>query len=99
MKEVTPLEEIDWPSHIEAWESSGLSQTGYCEQKGLSYGTFKSRRQKFLKEKVLQNAVTQTCRPSLKPVSMPHIDTPRFSGTEILLELPANIRLTIRSSS
>jgi len=29
-----------WIDHIERWQSSGLSQTGYCRQHGLNTHTF-----------------------------------------------------------
>lgn len=32
-----------WVKHIEAWQSSGLSQAAYCRQQGLNYNTFSGR--------------------------------------------------------
>jgi transposase len=29
-----------WKAHWAAWQSSGLSQRGYCQQQGLSYSAF-----------------------------------------------------------
>ncbi|MCP4487025.1 MAG: hypothetical protein GY820_06860 [Gammaproteobacteria bacterium] len=29
-----------WLQHVTAWESSGLSQTEFCQQQQLVYGTF-----------------------------------------------------------
>ena len=29
-----------WPSHIESWRDSGLSQMAYCQQEALNYKTF-----------------------------------------------------------
>ena len=34
---------IKWINHIEAWQSSGLSQSAYCQQHGLNYNTFSAR--------------------------------------------------------
>jgi len=32
-----------WKNHIEAWQSSGLSQAEYCRQHGLNANTFSGR--------------------------------------------------------
>ena len=32
-----------WRRHIEAWQSSGLSQAEYCRQNGINVGTFAAR--------------------------------------------------------
>ena len=34
---------VDWIQHITSWQSSGLSQAGYCRQQGLNYKTFTVR--------------------------------------------------------
>ena len=40
--------EPNWPLLLEEWERSGLSQEKFCEQRGLSYFTFCSRRRRAL---------------------------------------------------
>jgi hypothetical protein len=32
-----------WVSHIEQWQSSGLDQSTYCQQKNIKQNTFKAR--------------------------------------------------------
>lgn len=32
-----------WKAHINAWQSSGLSQAAYCRQHQLTYSTFSAR--------------------------------------------------------
>ncbi len=32
-----------WETHINAWQSSGLSQAAYCRQHQLTYATFSAR--------------------------------------------------------
>lgn len=38
---------IDWNTHIQAFESSGLKATAYCKTEGLNLGTFRSRLYKY----------------------------------------------------
>lgn len=40
-----------WKGHIESWEESGLSQSEFCLEKGLSLHCFKYWRCRFLKER------------------------------------------------
>lgn len=40
--------EPNWPLLLKEWERSGLSQEKFCEQRGLSYFTFCSRRRRAL---------------------------------------------------
>lgn len=34
---------IEWVSHIEKWQRSGLKQAAYCRQQNLNYNTFSAR--------------------------------------------------------
>ena len=43
--------------HIENWQESGLTQTGYCRQAGIKLDNFNYYKQKFLKSK---SSVNQT---------------------------------------
>jgi hypothetical protein len=36
-----------WKQHIELWQNSGLTQSGYCQQEGLNRKTFSARLSEF----------------------------------------------------
>ena len=47
-----------WRAHIEAWQSSGLSQAGYCRQHQLNVRTFTARLSEYRKGKPVLIPVT-----------------------------------------
>lgn len=52
-----------WKTHINAWQSSGLSQAAYCRQHQLTYSTFSARLCKFRAQ--------AKSSPSAPPVLLP----------------------------
>jgi hypothetical protein len=42
-----------WLNHIEAWQSSGLSQTAYCRQQGLNSHSFAARLSDYRRSRLL----------------------------------------------
>lgn len=52
-----------WRSHIEAWQSSGLSQAAYCRQHHLNSRTFTARLSEYRRE-------TMADKPVLIPVTI-----------------------------
>lgn len=52
-----------WRTHIEAWQSSGLSQAGYCRQHHLNSRTFTARLSEYRKGKPALIPVTVTEEP------------------------------------
>ena len=75
---------VFWSKHIEAWQSSGLTQAAYCRHYGLNPNYFSGRLSIYKKQGV--------SAPSLIPVQI----RPQATGSLILqhakghrLELPA----------
>lgn len=78
-----------WQKHIEAWQSSGLSQAAYCRQHGLNPNSFSGRLHHFRSRKKAQNL-------ELIPVQVQPV--PTASGVMVLrhakghqLELPVTV--------
>lgn len=40
VKEITAVFEDYWPHQVESWKASGLSQSAYCRQAGISHKKF-----------------------------------------------------------
>lgn len=76
-----------WRSHSEAWKTSGLTQKAYCEENGISYGSFVYQHNRMAR-KAVRSSVKFIERKALpqKPV----INTPRLQ-----LILPNGIRIGI----
>jgi hypothetical protein len=55
-----------WKTHINAWQSSGLSQAAYCRQHQLTYSTFSAR----LCEFRAQAKSTPSAPPVLLPIQV-----------------------------
>jgi hypothetical protein len=80
-----------WKAHIEAWQSSGLSQAGFCRQQGLNYHTFSARLCEFREQ-----AKASSGQPVLLPI---HVQAPPSTEAGITLhhanghrlELPATV--------
>ena len=96
---LSPQSQTDWPSHMDAWKLSGLTQKAYCAREGISFYSFKNRRHRLLKQGELKSPRSKDSQPLLKPVSLTPVQSQPGSGTELILELPVGIRLTIRSGS
>lgn len=83
-----------WKAHINAWQSSGLSQASYCRQHQLTYSTFSARLCEFRVQ-----AKTSPPAPSvLLPI---HVQAPLSQEASLVLhharghrlELPAGVRI------
>jgi hypothetical protein len=79
-----------WKAHIEAWQSSGLSQAGFCRQQGLNYHSFSAR----LCEFRTQGKSLSLAQPVLLPI---HVQPPASPEVGMVLhhgkglELPATV--------
>ena len=90
----------DWSFHMSEWPSSGLSQKAYCAREKINFCKFKNQRYRWLKQRKLEPAKSPIDKKvSLKPLLLKPAHSSANPGTELLLELPAGIRLTIRSGS
>ncbi len=56
-----------WQQLIEAQQSSGLSQTAFCQQEGLSIGTFSNWKRKLKDDKESFIPLANTGSPSSDP--------------------------------
>jgi hypothetical protein len=65
-----------WRQHIEAWQSSGQSQQGYCKAKDLNYGRFVYWRRKFREattrrqRRTSSDFVPVTCQPPAPTIGL-----------------------------
>lgn len=81
-----------WKTHIDAWQSSGLSQAAYCRQHQLVYSTFSAR----LCELRAQAKSSSSATPVLLPI---HVQPPPSPEVSLILhhakghrlELPAGV--------
>jgi hypothetical protein len=63
---------VKWINHIEAWQSSGLKQSAYCQQQGLNYKTFAARLSDYRKAQQALAPVlipVQVVKPPMPPVA------------------------------
>ena len=76
-----------WKNHIEAWQSSGLSQAAYCRQQGLNAQSFSNQLHAFRSQ-------CPTKPQALIPVQIQH-PQPEMMTLQFVqghrLELPASI--------
>lgn len=76
-----------WKNHIEAWQSSGLSQAAYCRQQGINAQSFSSQLYAFRSQCATQS-------PTLIPVQIQQ-PLPESIVLQLVqghrLELPASI--------
>ena len=80
-----------WKNHIEAWQSSGLSQAAYCRQHQLNYSTFSARLCEF-------RALAKSSPPA-QPVLLPiHVQAPPSPEVWITLHHANGHRLALPSS-
>ena len=76
-----------WEKHIETWQSSGLSQAGYCRQQGLNAHTFSSQLHAFRSQHATESPTLipiQIQEPLSVPMVLQFVQGHR-------LELPASI--------
>ena len=76
-----------WRQHIEAWESSGLSQADYCAEQQINVRTVAARLSDYRK-------LPETVSPALIPVQVEQAPTAAIVFTHAQghrLELPASV--------
>jgi hypothetical protein len=81
-----------WLTHINAWQSSGLSQAAYCRQHQLTYNTFSARLCEF-------RAQAKTSPPAPSVLLPIHVQPPLSPEASLVLhhagghrlELPAGV--------
>jgi hypothetical protein len=81
-----------WKTHIDAWQSSGLTQAAYCRQHQLTYTTFSAR----LCEFRAQAKTSPSALPLLLPIPVQSQSSPEASlvlrhARGYRLELPAGV--------
>lgn len=78
-----------WAAHVAAWEQSGLTQTAYCREYGLSRHAFGWWRRKFRDRSATELPVLI----QVPTVARPAISVGDFSGLRLLL--PRGLQLEI----
>lgn len=83
---------VHWKTHINAWQSSGLSQAAYCRQHQLTYTTFSAR----LCEFRAQAKSSPSAPPVLLPIHVQRHPSPEarlvlHHALGHRLELPAGV--------
>ena len=75
--------------HIEAWQTSGLSQTAYCREHGLNTKTFGDWVRKHRASQVIRSPalVPVTVKPMLAPTSTLYLR----GRSEHVLEMPSTV--------
>lgn len=92
MTQLNTMRDEDWLKHIEAWESSALTQPAYCKEHGLSYSKFKKQRGKLSN----RSRPTEKAAIGFRAISIPGISKKELES-EAEVELGRGIKLTIRS--
>lgn len=77
-----------WRSHIEAWQSSGLSQAAYCRQHQLNSRTFTARLSGYRRE-------TGEGKPVLIPVTVTQSGEINPKAKKIVLHCTQGYRLEL----
>ena len=106
MRKLMTAREPDWASLSKEWEQSGLSQQRFCDEKGIPYTIFCSRRGELRKrERQKARLVPAKPRPLSQfiPVAV-EADEPKVAvkhpaastTLEVEVELPFGITLRIR---
>ncbi len=86
-----------WRKHIDNWQSSGISQTKYCEQENISFASFSWWRTKGLKGKTKSKKISFVPAVIKEPetaVSKLHINIELIFPNQIKLVLPSNLPVT-----
>jgi len=87
-----------WQSHYVSWQQSGVKQSDYCQINDLELSQFKRHNKRLLKQGLVTSK-RPTGRRSVKPDFVPiGLPEQRLANklTEVELQLPAGIGLTIR---
>lgn len=78
-----------WKHHIEAWQTSGLTQAAYCRQPGLNWGTFSARLREY-------RATPAPAASGLIPIRLEPVVAP---SDPLVLRLASGHRLELPASS
>ena len=95
------LTPAQWQAHIEAWQTSGLSQAAYCRRHGLSDKLFSLRKRQLKDRLVLPElghgaGLASEASSELLPVKL--IDDPSSQGS-VYIQLPNGIELKVPLSA
>lgn len=77
-------------SLIEQWQSTGLSQTSWCKQAGMSRSTFRKWLQRYKAE---HHTLVEQPAPSPDP-SFVSIELPSSVGSQLTISYPNGIQLS-----
>lgn len=81
-----------WKTHIDAWQSSGLSQAAYCRQHQLTYSTFSARLCEFRARAKSSPPAPPLLLPiHVKPPPSPEVSLVLHPARGHRLELPAGV--------
>ena len=81
-----------WKAHINAWQSSGLSQAAYCRQHQLTYTTFSARLCEFRAQAKTSPSAPPLLLPiHVQPQSSPEVSLVLHHARGHRLELPAGV--------
>lgn len=84
-----------WLTHINAWQSSGLSQAAYCRQHQLTYTTFSARLSKFrVQAKSISSAPAVLLPIHVQPQPSSEVSLVLHHAKGHRLELPADVSAT-----
>lgn len=83
---------VHWKTHIDTWQSSGLSQAAYCRQHQLTYSTFSARLCEFRAQaKTSPSAPPQLLPIHVQPQSLPEVSLVLHHARGHRLELSAGV--------
>ena len=79
-----------WQGHVEAWGSSGLSQSAYCRQYGLSLASFGYWRRRLADAAVDSRVGVLPIKVSAPVTAEPQVQVRLPNGLVLSLPLPAD---------
>jgi hypothetical protein len=81
-----------WKTHINAWQSSGLSQAAYCRQHQLTYTSFSARLSEFRAEAKSASSAPPVLLPvHVQPLPSSKVNLILHHARGHRLELPAGV--------
>ena len=82
---------VHWKTHIDAWQSSGLSQAAYCRQHQLAFSTFSARLRELRAEATVSPSSPVLLPIHVQPQSSPEAGLVLRHVKGHRLELPAGV--------
>ena len=83
---------VHWKAHINAWQSSGLSQAAYCRQHQLVYTSFSARLCEFRAQAKTSPPAPSVLLPiHVQPSPSPEVSLVLHHAKGHRLELPAGV--------